>query len=126
MSKLSTFSSKLAEEEPLYLEIPDIKRENDTNESSKTLSFESISPPPEIKEEKPKTSPPKNTLHYQAIQERVENHENQDFTEVILPEEEEKINFKSFQILKIIGAGAFGKIFLVCLFFSCFSIKNFR
>jgi len=111
LSKLSTFSSKLAEEEPLNLEIPDIKRENDLNEQSKNLSIGLISP--EIKEEKPKTSQLKSTLPHRTIQETWENRENQNPTEVILLEEEEKINFKSFQILKIIGAGAFGKIFLV-------------
>lgn len=32
-------------------------------------------------------------------------------------QQEEKVNFKSFKILKVLGSGAFGKVFMVIFFF---------
>ena len=125
LSQLSNFNSKLAEDEQVFLEILDIKRENIENENpfetSKSLSIDMS---PELKEKPKEIIPPKNYLSYKTIHEKrsslKNNSEKKAQSKILqneenppLIEEDEKVNFKSFQILKVIGSGAFGKIFLV-------------
>lgn len=120
--KLATFSSKLASNEPLYVEIQDIKREEsiEPNESSvensKPFSFIQSS------ELKPENEDFRSKNHFNDLQARKQgplkaSYNDNGTGEEALLEEEEKVNFKSFQILKIIGSGAFGKIFLVFIYF---------
>jgi hypothetical protein len=118
LSKLATFSTKIAEDEPLCIEIQDIKSQitenNDEFGWNKAISYEQS---PDLKKEQ--ENPKNNSMNYKSIQKRNSSKKQTEIMSLIkaeenlLLEEDEKINFKSFQILKVIGSGAFGKIFLV-------------
>lgn len=124
LSKLATFSTKIAEDEPTCIEILDVQRKNSENNEAFSWNQQlSLDQSPELKHEQPETSSPmkKDCLSYQitaqkrdSVKKSLENiTQGNKLEENLLAEEDEKVNFKSFQILKIIGSGAFGKIFLV-------------
>lgn len=120
LSKLATFSTKIAESDTLIIEIQDLKRQQNENAEGVNWGKEASenSPPPQKIENQ---SSSERNLKTQVVSDQYRTVKpvpaNED---PLLAEDDEKVNFKSFQILKIIGQGAFGKIFLVSFFLLSF------
>lgn len=79
-----------------------------TLEIKRTISSEKIPENPLLPSFKRQTSSP-------LIQIPQNNNNNDPFS--LNPGSKEKVSFKSFKIIKVLGSGAFGKVFLVLNFF---------